>query len=81
MYTEIAGYVIDQYEKNKRNKLSGGGNFYNTMGSRLDKSLVRAICESIVIGRTSYTEAFRLTNTNKNTFPDVVYKVGGVSNW
>lgn len=81
LYTEIAGYVIDQYEKNKRNKLSGGGNFYNTMGSRLDKSLVRAICESIVIGRTSYTEAFRLTNTNKNTFPDVVYKVGGVSNW
>lgn len=80
-YKTIANYVIAQYNKNKQDKSSNGSNFYNTMGSRLDKSVVRAICESVAIGRTSYTEAFRLTNTNKKTFPDVVYRMGGVSNW
>lgn len=80
-YNAIANYMIVQYNKNKQDKSINGGNFYNTMGSRLDRSVVRAICESIKVGRTSYTEAFRLTNTNKNTFPDVVYKVGGISNW
>ena len=73
--------MIDKYNKNKKNKSGKGGNYYSTIASRLDKSLVRAICESISIGRTSYTEAFRLTNTNKKTFPNVVNKVGGVSNW
>ncbi len=81
LYRAIANQVIEQYNKRKQEKSSPGGNFYNTMGSRLDKSVVRAICESIAIGRTGYTEAFRLTNTNKNTFPDVVYKMGGVVSW
>ena len=80
-YRGIANQVIAQYNKSKQEKAKNGGNFYNTMGSRLDKNVVRALCESIALGRTSYTEAFRLTNTNKNTFPDVVYKVGGVNNW
>ena len=80
-YRGIANQVITQYNKSKQEKAKNGGNFYNTLGSRLDKNVVRALCESIALGRTSYTEAFRLTNTNKNTFPDVVYKVGGVSNW
>ena len=81
LYRRIANQVIAQYNKSKQEKSKNGGDFYNTMGSRLDKNVVRALCESIMLGRTSYTEAFRLTNTNKNTFPKVVYKVGGVSNW
>lgn len=81
LYRRIANQVIAQYNKNKQEKPKNGGNFYNTMGSRLDKNVARALCESIALGRTSYTEAFRLTNTNKNTFPNVVYKVGGISNW
>lgn len=81
LYRKIANQVIDQYNQSKQEKTKNGGNFYNTMGNRLDKSVVRALCESIMLGRTSYTEAFRLTNTNKNTFPNVVYKVGGVNNW
>ena len=81
LYREIANQVIAQYNKSKQEKTKSGGDFYNTMGSRLDKNVIRALCESIALGRTSYTEAFRLTNTNKNTFPDVVYKVGGVNNW
>lgn len=80
-YKKMADYMIDKYNKNKKNKSGKGGNYYSTIASRLDKSLVRAICESIATGRTSYTEAFRLTNTNKKTFPNVVNKVGGVSNW
>lgn len=67
IYDEIATQVIAIYKKNKLEK-TAGGNFYNTMRSRLDRNFVRAICESIATGRTSYTEAFRLTNTNKKTF-------------
>lgn len=80
LYRKIANQIIDQYNQSKQEKTKNGGNFYNTMENRLDKSVVRALCESIMLGRTSYTEAFRLTNTNKNTFPNVVYKVGGVNN-
>ena len=53
--------------------------YYNTMGARLDGSFVRALCESINMGRTSYTEAYRLTNTSRKTFSEVVKGLGGVA--
>ncbi len=55
-----------------------GGNYYNTMGSRLDGNFVKALCESISMGRTSYTEAYRLTNTSRKTFSEVAQHFGGM---
>lgn len=54
-----------------KKKKQSGGDYYKTMSSRLDACFVRALCESISIGRTSYTEAYRLTNTSSKTFCDV----------
>ena len=36
--------------------------------SKLDGVFVRALCESVNSGRTSFTEAYRLTNTTSKTF-------------
>ena len=71
-YHQVVQTAIDNYNQMKENKESSGGNYYNTMGSRLDGCFVRALCESINMGRTSYTEAYRLTNTSRKTFSDVV---------
>ncbi len=78
VYHQVVQTAIDNYNQMKENKESTGGNYYNTMGSRLDGCFVRALCESINMGRTSYTEAYRLTNTSHKTFSDVVQRLGGV---
>lgn len=77
IYHHVVNVAIDNYNQMKQNKENSGGNYYNTMGSRLDGCFVRALCESINMGRTSYTEAFRLTNTTRKTFSDVVQLFGG----
>ena len=78
IYNQVVKTAIENYKQMKENKQSGGGNYYNTMGSRLDGCFVRALCESINMGRTTYTEAYRLTNTNRKTFSEVAQRFGGV---
>lgn len=75
VYNNVVQLAINNYNRMKMKK---GGNYYNTISSRLDRCFVRALCESISIGRTSYTEAYRLTNTNSKTFFEIVQKFGGV---
>lgn len=77
MYDEIVEEAIKAYRIMKENKEAGGGNYYNTMESRLDSAFVKAICFSVKSGRTSYTEAYRLTNTSRKTFSEVVGRLGG----
>ena len=78
VYNKIVQTTIDNYNQMKEQRKSSGGNYYNTMGSRLDGHFVKALCESINMGRTSYTEAYRLTNTSRKTFPEVAQHFGGV---
>lgn len=78
VYNQVVQNAIDNYNQAKESKKNPGGDYYNTMGSRLDGSLIRALCESINMGRTSYTEAYRLTNTSRKTFSDVAQRLGGV---
>ncbi len=76
-YDKVVQDAITHYMKMKEDKGSAGGDYYKTQGSRLDGCFVRALCESIGMGRTSYTEAYRLTNTSPKTFPDVARRLGG----
>ena len=46
--------------------------------SKLDSVFVRALCESVNSGRTSFTEAYRLTNTTSKTFSEVASGLGCV---
>ena len=79
VYNKVVQTAIDNYNQTRENReSSGGGNYYNTLGSRLDGHFVKALCESINMGRTSYTEAYRLTNTSRKTFSEVAKQFGGV---
>lgn len=78
LYYYVTQTAIDNYNQMRENKENSGGNYYNTMGTRLDGCFVRALCESVNMGRTSYSEAYRLTNTSRKTFSEVVQHLGGV---
>ncbi|MCM1160129.1 MAG: ImmA/IrrE family metallo-endopeptidase [Roseburia sp.] len=78
IYNQVAKTAIENYKQMKENEQTDGGNYYNTMGSRLDGCFIRALCESINMGRTTYTEAYRLTNTSRKTFSEVAQRLGGV---
>lgn len=78
VYDRVVRMAIDNYNQMKEKRERPGGNYYNTMGSRLDGTFVKALCESVNMGRTSYTEAYRLTNTSCKTFSEIVQHFGGV---
>lgn len=76
MYKNVISDAIKAY-KDKRTTKASGGDYYKTMASRLDSCFVRALCESVNMGRTTYTEACKLTNTSRKTFPEIAAKFGG----
>lgn len=54
-----------------------GGAYYNTQSSRLSKRFARAIYESTLEGRSSFTEAFRLLGVKKmSTFKEFGNRLG-----
>jgi Zn-dependent peptidase ImmA (M78 family) len=72
-YESIASVAIT--EANKRNKSKGGGDYYNTAISRYGRRFILALDSSIREGKTTYTEAFGLTNTTRKTFDTLVEEV------
>lgn len=77
-YEKIVEAAIKAYQIMKQNKGAGGGNYYHTMSTRLDSCFVKALCYSVQSGRTSYTEAYRLTNTSRKTFSEIASRLGGI---
>lgn len=69
-YDHIVRLTFECFQKSIEKKVSGG-NFYNTLSSKLDKGLIKALLASINSGRTAYTEAYRLTDTNSKTFAEI----------
>ncbi|SEK90176.1 Zn-dependent peptidase ImmA, M78 family [Ruminococcus sp. YRD2003] len=66
-----------EYMQRKKERKEGGGDFYRTVASRIDKRFLRMLLSSVQEGTTMYTDAFRLTNTNRSTFTSLAEKVGG----
>jgi Zn-dependent peptidase ImmA (M78 family) len=56
---------------------SSRGDYWATLLSRADHRFLKALEISVNEGRTLYTEAFRLTNTNLSTFETMMKKVRG----
>ena len=80
IYKKIARTAIVLYnEARKRKKERGesGGDFYRTLASRIDKRFLHMLVGSVRAGKTLYSEAFRLTNTNRSTFGTLAEKVEG----
>lgn len=78
VYAEVIENSLAAYQEMKDNRNSNGGNYYNTMASRLDGRFIKALCESISTGRTTFTEAYRLTNTSRKTFAEIAARQGGI---
>lgn len=66
-----------EYLQRKKERKEGGGDFYRTVASRIDQRFLRMLLSSVQEGTTMYTDAFRLTNTNRSTFTTLAEKVGG----
>lgn len=77
VYNMVIADAIGAYIQTKQEK-SPGGDYYRVARSKLDGVFVRALCESVNSGRTSFTEAYRLTNTTSKTFSEVASGLGGV---
>jgi Zn-dependent peptidase ImmA (M78 family) len=78
MYNNVVDDAMKAYRESREHNQSTGGNYYNTMGTKLDGKFVRALCESVKIGRTTLSEAYRLTNTSRKTFSEVAGRLGGI---
>ena len=80
VYKKIAQLAIALYNearKKKKERGESGGDFYRTAASRIDKRFFHMLVDSVKSGRTLYSDAFRLTNTNRSTFSNLAETVGG----
>ena len=80
VYKRIAQRAVALYNearKKKKERGDGGGDFYRTAASRIDRRFFNMLVGSVKAGRTLYSDAFRLTNTNRSTFGTLAEKVGG----
>lgn len=71
VYQDIARLAVKLYaDKRKKDKEEGkgGGDYYRTAASRIDQRFFTMLSTSVATGRTLYSDAFRLTNTNRSTF-------------
>ncbi len=73
-YQKIVEIAKKMYSKNKRK--GSGGNYYNTALSRLDHRFLFALSNSAYAGETAFTDAYRLTNTNRKTFDTLIEQAG-----
>ncbi len=68
---EMYQKIIDCQQTKMRN--DSGGNYYPTAKSRIDSRFKMLLGNSVLNGRTSYAQAYRLSNTSAKTFSNVVF--------
>lgn len=82
LYYEMAALAIKRFSDKRRwdkENGVGGGDYYRTAASRIDKRFFLMLNNSVEEGKTLYTDAFRLTNTNRSTFAKLAHsQMGGV---
>jgi Predicted Zn peptidase len=76
LYEQIMNTAISYYLESVKNN-AGGGDYYRTAASRIDNRFLLSLATSVQEGKTLYSDAFRLTNTNHKTFLKLVENVGG----
>ncbi|MGN0174125.1 MAG: ImmA/IrrE family metallo-endopeptidase, partial [Acutalibacteraceae bacterium] len=77
LYNKISETAIKYYNENKKAK-KNGGDYYRTAASRIDHRFFNMLAGSLNEGKTLYSDAFRLTHTNRSTFARLVEQVGGI---
>lgn len=77
LYEKMAQLAVSQYNESRKKKKESGGDYYRTAASRIDQRFFSMLLSSVAEGKTLYSDAFRLTNTNRSTFATLSEKVGG----
>ena len=80
LYYKIAQRAVQMYKesrKKKKEQRKTGGDFYRTAASRTDRRFFKMLLGSVQEGATLYSDAFRLTNTNRSTFANLADNIGG----
>ena len=67
VYEMISSSVANEY-RNLKKYNKKGGNYYNNLSFRFGNNFIHSLSQSIQNGRTTYTEAYSLTGTNRKTF-------------
>ena len=63
--------IKDQFGKTISNTIPGENDPSERMTLQLDPVFLLALADSVAMGKTTYTEAFRLTNTTAQTFDQI----------
>lgn len=78
LYQKISNSAIARYNEScKKRKENPGGDFYRTAASRIDHRFFKILTGSVLEGKTLYSDAFRLTNTNRATYATLSEQIGG----
>ena len=64
-YDELRAAYDAELSRLRRSPTGAGGDFYRTLGARVSKRFARALVESTLEGRTSFTETFRMLGLKK----------------
>ena len=75
--SKLAVQIYNDHRKRMKERGESGGDYYRTAASRIDQRFFRLLISSVYEGKTLYSDAFRLTNTNRSTFTNLVESVGG----
>ncbi|MGB4661782.1 MAG: ImmA/IrrE family metallo-endopeptidase, partial [Mobilitalea sp.] len=78
IYYSVVEKAIENFKiQQEKKKESSGGDYYNTALTRYDHRFLMALNNSTQEGKTLYTDAYRLTNTNRKTFSNLIENVRG----
>ena len=78
IYYSVVEKAIENFKRQQEKKKENpGGNYYNTALTRYDHRFLMALNNSTQEGKTLYTDAYRLTNTNRKTFSTLIENVRG----
>lgn len=75
-YDIAVNTAIEFFNEQRKKRKSSGGNYYSTVANRIDRRFLGNLVNSVIAGRTLYTDAFRLTNTNQSTFEKLIIQAG-----
>lgn len=77
-YKRVAELAIQLYndQKKRQKESGGGGDYYKTAINRIDPRFLKMLMGSVAAGKTLYSDAFRLTNTNRFTFAKLSEHLG-----
>jgi Zn-dependent peptidase ImmA (M78 family) len=79
-YQAVAQRAIQLFNEakiRKKENKEGGGDYYRNAANRIDNRFFRKLVNSVYEGKTLYSDAFRLTNTNRTTFSKLAERTGG----